>query len=243
MQEALGIKSLKKLGLTEKEAKIYAALTEIGDCTAEQLSKITGIHRRSVYDALNALMRNGLIVTSFLRDKKVFATTGVHVFLSWIEENKEYAADFLHIQAEKRKITLPAPQVKVFYGKNGIKAILADVIKEGKLFYNYGGAGYIPKFLENYYPQWASRIQRAKIPSIAIFTDMPGVREMAKKQPIYNVRFISKKFFSYAVWWLYGNKMVILFWKEDPLAIVIEGEEFAKTYRNFFNIMWRHARK
>ncbi len=242
MHEALGIKSLKKLGLTEKEAKVYAALTEAGECTAEQLSKITGIHRRSVYDALNELMRSGLVVTSFLRDKKVFATTGVHAFLSWIEENKEYAAEFLHLQAEKKKSSPTAPQVKVFYGKNGIKAILADVIKEGKPFYNYGGAGYISKFLENYYPQWVSRMQRGKIPLIAIFTDMPHVREMVKKQPIPNVRFISKKFISYAVWWLYGNKMVIVFWKEDPLAIIIEGEEFAKTYRNFFNLMWRIAK-
>lgn len=55
------IRSLKKLGLTEYEAKAYIALVRAGPGTASKVSELSGVPRASVYDVLRGLERRGLI--------------------------------------------------------------------------------------------------------------------------------------------------------------------------------------
>ncbi|MBI4361377.1 HTH domain-containing protein, partial [Candidatus Micrarchaeota archaeon] len=77
-----GISALRRLGLGELEARIYAALAELGPSTAERLAQFTGIHRRTVYDAVSLLSSNGLVAPAFLEGKKRFMTTGSAALLS-----------------------------------------------------------------------------------------------------------------------------------------------------------------
>jgi len=54
-------KQLESLGLTTTESKIYTALLRAGESTAVQLSKEIEIHRRTIYDNLNILLKKGLV--------------------------------------------------------------------------------------------------------------------------------------------------------------------------------------
>ena len=51
---------LHHIGLTGTEAKIYLVLLDLGKAQAGVLSRKTGIHRRSIYDALDRLIEKGL---------------------------------------------------------------------------------------------------------------------------------------------------------------------------------------
>ena len=53
--------ALEKAGLTKIESKVYLSLLDLGPSLAGQISKHSGIHRRSVYDALDRLAEKGLI--------------------------------------------------------------------------------------------------------------------------------------------------------------------------------------
>ena len=55
------VQSLKKMGLTEYEAKIYATLCMLGQGAVSEISKTSGVPRTSVYDVLNGLKKLGLI--------------------------------------------------------------------------------------------------------------------------------------------------------------------------------------
>ena len=242
MKLSEGLGALRQLGLSENEARVYAALCKEGEASAEQLSRVTRIHRRSVYDGLSALVAEGLATPVFSGSRKAFASTGVGSFFSRLDENRKYAQDFLQECELSRGEKPSVPVVRVFVGKPGIKAILDDVIREGKPFYNYGGAGYISQFVKNYFPQWDSKRCKAGILLRCIFTYSPELKTRFKHVALMDVRFIPRKYSSFAVWWLYANKLVLVFWSEAPFAIVVESEEFAKTYSNFFTIMWRNAR-
>jgi len=52
---------LKKLGLTEYEAKAYQALTELGEAEALEISRRSGVPRTRIYDILSRLEAQGLI--------------------------------------------------------------------------------------------------------------------------------------------------------------------------------------
>lgn len=52
---------LETAGLTEVEGRVYEKLLEIGSGSAGIISKKTGIHRRTVYDALGRLISKALV--------------------------------------------------------------------------------------------------------------------------------------------------------------------------------------
>ncbi|RLI38603.1 transcriptional regulator, partial [Candidatus Bathyarchaeota archaeon] len=61
MESARIINSLKKLGLTEYEAKAYIALLERGEADALEISRRSGVPRTRIYDILSKLESNGFI--------------------------------------------------------------------------------------------------------------------------------------------------------------------------------------
>lgn len=54
-------KELEQAGLSPNEAKCYATLLKLGSASANEISRKSGIHRVSVYDALRGLHEKGLI--------------------------------------------------------------------------------------------------------------------------------------------------------------------------------------
>lgn len=56
------IDSLAHLGLSDKEAKVYMGLLQIGEMSAVKLGRDLGLHRQFVYNALTSLKERGLVV-------------------------------------------------------------------------------------------------------------------------------------------------------------------------------------
>jgi len=55
------ISALKKLGLTEYEARVYIAVVELGEVEASEIARRSGVPRTRIYDVLAKLENSGLI--------------------------------------------------------------------------------------------------------------------------------------------------------------------------------------
>ena len=42
---------------------------------------------------------------------------------------------------------------------------------------------------------------------------------------------------------IYGDKIAIIVWTDEPEAIVIENAAAAKAYKSYFDFMWKHSKK
>lgn len=60
MQEGI-VEGLRKLGLTEYEAKAYAALVGMGEATAREVHELSGVPRTRIYDILRDLGCKGFV--------------------------------------------------------------------------------------------------------------------------------------------------------------------------------------
>lgn len=58
------------MGMTEYESKIYYVLVEKGVCNAKQISKFSNVPLTRVYETLDSMKRDGLVVTQEGRPKK-----------------------------------------------------------------------------------------------------------------------------------------------------------------------------
>ena len=74
---------LQKIGLTDGEAKVYLALTEIGSSTVGPIVKKANVAYSNVYDILNRLIEKG-IVSFILRNKtKYFQAASPRNLMDW----------------------------------------------------------------------------------------------------------------------------------------------------------------
>ena len=64
-----------------------------------------------------------------------------------------------------------------------------------------------------------------------------------EKIPLAEVRYLPAGYGSYAATNIYGNKVAIILWTENPFAILIEEKKLADGYRSFFKFLWEHAKK
>lgn len=60
--------------------------------------------------------------------------------------------------------------------------------------------------------------------------------------PFSKVRFISDVYDSPATTFIYGNKVAIIMWTNPLFGIVINSLELAKSYLNFFTLLWEIAK-
>jgi hypothetical protein len=132
----------------------------------------------------------------------------------------------------------------VYKGTKGLRSLYLDVLKEGKESLVMGSSGkLIPALGEHFYIQF-QRQQKELGNKVKIIFD-EAVREEFPTKGISNseVRFVPENTDTPSHTLIFGNKVVIHLFELTPMAICIESEGVAKSYRNFFNHMWEIAKK
>ncbi len=233
---------LQKLGLSEKEARTYLALLELGEVSVGEIAKRTGIHRRSCYDALNSLQEKGLVSFSIVEGVKTYRATCLDAFKALVRERDLLVEDLLQ-KLKKKEKKEEEPVIEIFKGIKSVKGIFEDFLRDGRTVYIYGGHNPARIYLKYYYPKFTKMREKLGVRVRALHTDVPGVREMAKSLPLWDARFIDKRMFSPSFWWIQGDRVYICFWRKEPIVIRITDKNLAKTYLGSFRMMWKVAKK
>ncbi len=111
-----------------------------------------------------------------------------------------------------------------------------------KTIYAYGATGLSEKALKWDFPNIIEARVKAGIKFKVIF-DKSALAQEKKKLPLTEIRFISKPFEDLIFTEIYGNKVAIFIYSEQPSVIIIESEEVAKSYKRYFDILWKTAKK
>ncbi|MBS3123219.1 hypothetical protein J4437_01150 [Candidatus Woesearchaeota archaeon] len=244
--------SLKKIGLTDNEIKIYLDLLASGSSTAYEIGKRTGIYRVHVYDKVEQLMSKGLVTNVYRGSKKFFQATPPEKIKQYLEDKKnelksqEEAIDSILPELEALS-NLPKEDtfVEVFKGNEGLKYFLKDIIKTGKevLITGIDDQKYqeaIPVFMKQYFRD----LKTNKIPERVITLKRKNIFLFNKElAPWTNYRYLEATQFNPTNTFVYGNKVVIVAWGSPVTAVMIKNNEVAKTYKNNFEYLWSIALK
>jgi len=253
MSNAL-IKTLEDAGLSEKEAQIYIALSEIGLATVFEIAKHAGLNRSSTYVVLESLKKKGLVGTS--PDKPVtqyFASSPdslLHSASTRAKREEDVKNNLEKILPELKalhKDTRHRPKVRVYEGKDGLlEAFHETFIEKTPLeFRTYADPvkmfKSIPRFLEEN-EQRASR-------GIKMYAINPASKEVlefgGKYPPPKGDEFVvipEEKFKFSANIAVRGNKVAFISMKGD-FAVVIENKELAESFTSSFDLAWVEAKR
>lgn len=231
---------LENLGLTKTEIKVYLCLLELNSASAAELADKTSLYRKNVYDALERLIKKGLVSFAKVETKKIFTGTDPHKLLEFVDIRKK---EIESIIPELRKIYRSQPphdEVTVYKGKEGLKTIFEDIVNSKVNYDKFGAGEKFKETLKHYYSQYQRKKAENKILCRAVYSENERNEDFVKEF-IGEVHFLPQMFVNPATTVVYGNKIAILIWKEPPLGILIQNEEITLSYKYYFESLWQHS--
>jgi sugar-specific transcriptional regulator TrmB len=237
---------LRKIGLANSEIEVYMDLIRHRESLASEIASRIKISRTYVYDSIRNLMDKGLIVYVIKNNRKYFKALNVEKLLEYVDER------MLQLQKQKEEIKkviqelrafqihpLGKPLVEIFEGKEGLKTILNDIVKQRKDIVAWGATDrirdYLPEwFLERYVKEKAKRGVKTKQFYVEGEKTLGGTGYILKPVP--------KEFSSPVTFCAYGNRVIIFFWSVTPITIRVINNEIAKSFKKHFEFLWEYVK-
>lgn len=123
---------LEKIGLSERESRVYLTTLELGPTGALQLSRLTGINRPMVYHTLESLKKRGLIEVQLRGLKQKFAAASPDQFDAIISDHKRTFESALPELLALYNLRGSKSQIKYYEGVEGVKSVFETTLRELK---------------------------------------------------------------------------------------------------------------
>ena len=237
------LRTLEEFGLTEAEAKVYLALLKKGTSLAGVISKETGIHRRTIYDILYRLRAKGLISNIVLNNNRHFEAAIPERLLELIKEKENNIKERLPELKLLFKANKEKKEVVFFKGKQALKTVFDDQIKEGKEILSMGKFIDLDQITRLYFKKYDDARIEKKIELKSIFDEVAKENKAVKKIPLIKTKFLPNLEQSNLGIYIYGSNVTLVLWEDDPLAIMIRQKEIADGFKTYFNILWKSAKQ
>lgn len=231
---------LKGLGMTEHETKVYLALLKAGPNLAGRISRLTGIHRRNVYDITERLIKKGVIGYILKNNRRYFEAVNPEKFLDILKEKESNLMESLPMLKDIYSGSKEKEETNFYKGTEGLKSVFIDQLEgnNGKEILIMGASLSAFEVLPFYFKWYDKDRVKKKIKVRIISSD-----KFAKKIPLSEIRYLPEKYANPLAINIYKDKVAIILWKKNPTAIVIKEKEVADSYRKYFELTWAGARK
>lgn len=229
--------NLTEAGLTENESKVYLALIDLGPSLAGQISRKTGMHRRTVYDTTEMLIKKGLVGYILKNNRRLFQASNPQRIIEIIKEKENLLEPVIKQLGEKFVSTKEKEETNFYKGKEGLKTVFEDQLNSREILIL--GASPLAYEVLQFYFKWYDKTRKEKKIKARIIASNRKITQV----PLAEIRYLPEKYASPVSVNIYGDKTAIILWASQPYAIVIKSSEVAKGYRNYFELMWRIARE
>lgn len=250
-------KLLQKIGFSEKEARVYLAVLELGSATVIQIGKKAQVNRGTAYDILESLIKKGLVSYFVKGKKRYFAGENPKKLLSLVDSQiKSLTSREKTLEDQKEEIekmlpelesiyNLPEnqPKVRFFEGKEGIKNIY-DELLGAKEIWAYGSFSHI----YTTFPWFKEYIRKQINRGIKIRDLVEKNKETLEYKKFYQspkqeMRFLPENIKLKTDNIIYGNKVAMISYAKELHGVVIESIEIADTQRQVFEVLWNLSKE
>jgi len=255
------IKTLKEIGLSEKEVVVFLVLLERGSVLVSLVAKAAKLNRTTTYGILKELAEKGLVSSTQKQGAVRYQSIAPELLPGYIERRRETLAEIKkEIEEQVPQMQLlrskgaVLPKIQFFEGAEGVLGVYDDHLATNAPYEMVGFANpeEIVRFLPaHYFTKYRHEKEKRDISARGIFADSPLARKYATDiyadtkehvRPI--VRYLSREKFPFkGEITAYGkNKVSIINLKENQLtALVITDESFHQMMRTIFELAWKET--
>lgn len=234
------VATMEKLGLTDKQAKVYLAALELGGGTVQEMARKSGLKRTHIYNLLDDLGRKGFL-SQVEKDGRAIVIPEKPELI--VERAKNLAKEAENALPDLLGIfNLPPEKTKVRYyqGYEGIKKIYADAIKEGRPIYGFSDfSKMLSTDLAQFAWDWMEDRINANLPFYIIAKDDKDARAARKKdkKQLREMRLIKNVSFETEIL-IFGDKVAMASLRHPGAGVIIEDKAIAQTQKSLWQALW-----
>lgn len=236
------VENLVKIGLTEKEAKMYLALLELGEASVQDISKKSGIRRTTVYDILESLKQKGFIGLSVQKKRKLYFAQNPKKLEVDLEEKKKIVSNIMPDLLAVTNLLDKKPGVKYFQGEFAFKDVYKDILeypeREICAWFSELYKEIDDDFFEKYFVP--TKIKK-KIWTRAIYPDNKVMRQAAKtnQESLRKTKFVTSKEFEMPIAIiLYAESKIGITSFKEGISMIIESKIIYMALKSIFELQW-----
>ena len=234
---------LRSIGLGKNDADVYVTLVKNGISSVLEISKDTRIHRSNIYEALDNLLKKGLIFEITKDKKKLFYARPPSSLLDYLR-NREIELKMVveKLESEHSKHNNHS-RINMTEGKFGLREAIMSMLETGEPISVFG----IPaKAIEEIGPIMdefhKERVKKGIHMRHIYNSDGIDRIHYLNSLKFTEAKHLPSKYDSPVSTNISGNKVILILWNKDYNIIEIEDEDIAKSYLNYFEILWRAAK-
>ncbi len=247
--------TLRKIGLNDKEIKVYLALLKAGRVTPTLLSQITKINRATIYNISKSLLTKGIIAED-LGGKTLYLVPLPVESLNQIVEKprRELKEKEVFIKKAIEELTLitaekkyPVPKIR-FVEESGLENFLfenyekwaKEVISSDGIWWGFQDPGFVENYEEWIDWTWKQKISKNPNYHINLLSNDSKIEQKMKRKSLdrRNIRFVSDTNFS-STTWVAGDYLVMVVTGQHPFYLFeIHDKTLAHNMREIFKKLW-----
>jgi sugar-specific transcriptional regulator TrmB len=249
----MNLEILKEAGFTEGEIKVYSSLIKLQKSTISKIIEHSHVSSSKVYLILDKLVNKGVVNYILLDNVKEFHLTNPDNLLEYLrnEKNKLEKAekDTLHLVKEIRTTlqNVQREEANIYRGMQGVKTAHLNLLNELSKGEEYVFFSVEANMLEQKSVQEMFKcihVKRDEKGITARGIASPQLKSIFQKafkiSKEYNIRFHDLTLNQGIT--IGKNRIIIENTYPEPFAVEIISAQTAKSYRDFFNKLWKEAK-
>ncbi|PIN75734.1 hypothetical protein COV18_02710 [Candidatus Woesearchaeota archaeon CG10_big_fil_rev_8_21_14_0_10_37_12] len=245
---------LRSLGLTDGEVKVYLALIELGESTITAIGRQSKVSKSKLYDILDKLIEKGFVGYFVKNSTKHFSAGDPNRIQDFLEKKKD-ELNVLQKEAETVIPKLSAMRLSVgtkkvaelYDGFQGLKTIREELIKtlkKGDELLVLGAPKIANERWEAWFMDFHKRRETRGVGMRIIYNH--NAREYGKKRTKFErtkVRYLPNKLVSPNFIDVFKDSVFMMFVLKQPFGLVIRDESLAKSFKSYFEILWKVSKE
>lgn len=238
--------TLQNYGLSEKEAKVYLTVLELGTSIASTIARRAELNRVTVYTILEDLKRDGIVNETTKEWIKYYSVISPDILLKQLEQKYESFRDKVPELLALAEKFGNKPRIQFFEWYEGVKKMYGDLLTSTTepicaFLWLESISSQLHEYLEKeFLPQRIKLGIKAKVIS-HVWEKNKTYKSMDKKM-LRETRMIKDAaFMIHHEINIYGDtKVAIAMFNNDEMsAIIIHSKKFHDSLLSIFNFIWK----
>jgi predicted transcriptional regulator len=242
------VKKIAPLGLTDKEARVYIALLQLGNASAYGVAMKSGLKKSTAYVILEELVEKGLAFQIPREKKQLFAAIPPEDFIQKAEDRfftaKKALPELLSLYKNKKQPK--SARTLYFDGINGMRQGLAYKHKElvGKeLVGFFASARDASPEVHQVFDEWNQYCvtHNIRVRGFTVYDDsLHTLMEKYGKSSLKDIKVLPEELYAPNVSIDAGEDFVRIDLIGAEQIVIVESVEFAKAFRQIFELAWKN---
>ena len=249
----------QKIGLSQKEARVYLRLAESGKSSASQIAARCKLKRPTVYSILQSLEDKNLVqqVQEANQPQAFYVAAEASSLVKMLENEEQSYHEKMKIKKDLAKELIKEvepffkstnysiPKLTFYEGTTEINKLLYEecfnwqksISHYDLTWWGYQDHGFVEQYFDwlGYY--WKSRLPNE---SIKLFSNKSEIEDtLAGKITDRVMKIVPDKFNFSSTIWILGEYVITIMTRQKPhYAFVLKDAVFASNQRQIFQLLW-----